>query len=40
MKMSGETVLKGVSTLPVLGGYAGVLVLLLGLGLSWWREGR
>ncbi|MBB4063370.1 hypothetical protein [Gellertiella hungarica] len=40
VRMSTETVLKGVSTLPLLGGYAGVLVLLLGLGFNWWREGR
>nr|WP_316655254.1 hypothetical protein [uncultured Gellertiella sp.] len=40
IRMTGETVLRGVTTLPLLGGTFGVLVLLLGLAASWWREGR
>lgn len=40
IRMSNETVLRGVTTFPILGGYAGVLLLLAGLTLSWWREGR
>lgn len=40
VRMTGESILKGVTTLPLLGGYAGVLILLMGLGASWWREGR
>ncbi len=40
IRMSSESVLKGVTTLPLLGGYAGVLLLVMGLGLTWWREGR
>lgn len=40
IRMSDETVLLGITTFPLLGGFAGVLLLLAGLTASWWREGR
>lgn len=40
IRMSRETVLKGVSTLPLLGSYLGALLLLLAVASTWWREGR
>jgi hypothetical protein len=40
IRMSGETVLKGVTTLPLLGSLFGVILLLAAITASWWREGR
>lgn len=38
--LTNETVLKGINTLPLFAGFAGVGVLLLAFGAMWWREGR
>ena len=35
-----ETVLKGVNTLPLFAGVAGLGALLLAFSALWWREGR
>ena len=40
IRMSGETVLKGVTAIPLLGGLFGVILLLAAITASWWREGR
>jgi hypothetical protein len=40
IKLTNETVLKGINTLPLFAGFAGVGVLLLAFGAMWWREGR
>jgi len=38
--LTDETVLKGVNTLPLFAGFAGLAVLLLAMSATWWREGR
>jgi hypothetical protein len=40
IRMTNETVLKGINTLPLFAGFAGVGILLLAFGAMWWREGR
>ena len=40
IKLTDETVLKGVNTLPLFAGFAGLAVLLLAISATWWREGR
>ncbi|WP_337268978.1 hypothetical protein [Oryzifoliimicrobium ureilyticus] len=40
IRLTDETVLKGVNTLPLFAGFAGVGVLLLAFAAMWWREGR
>ncbi|MCX8996602.1 hypothetical protein NOF55_05740 [Rhizobiaceae bacterium BDR2-2] len=40
IRMTGETVLKGIDTLPLFAGFLGLAVLLLALSTTWWREGR
>ena len=40
IRMTSETVLKGINTLPLFAGFAGVGILLLAFGAMWWREGR
>ncbi|MDM9621703.1 hypothetical protein A6U87_23570 [Rhizobium sp. AC44/96] len=40
IRLTNETVLKGINTLPLFAGFAGVGVLLLAFGAMWWREGR
>ena len=40
IRMTDETTLKGIRTLPLFAGFAGVGVLLLAFGAMWWREGR
>jgi hypothetical protein len=32
--------LKGINTLPLFAGFAGVGILLFAFGAMWWREGR
>lgn len=38
IRMTNETVLKGINTLPLFAGFAGVGILLLAFGAMWWRE--
>lgn len=40
LRMTNETVLKGVDSLPLFAGFAGVGLLLLALSSMWYREGR
>jgi hypothetical protein len=40
VRMTDETDLKGVTTLPLFGGFLGLALLALALGTTWWREGR
>ena len=40
IRMTSETVLKGIDTLPLFAGLLGLGLLLLALSATWWREGR
>ncbi len=40
IRLTDETVLKGVNTLPLFAGFAGLAALLLAFSALWWREGR
>lgn len=40
IRMTDETVLKGINTLPLFAGFAGVAALLFAFAAMWWREGR
>jgi hypothetical protein len=40
IRMTSETVLKGIDTLPLFAGLLGLGLLLLTLSSTWWREGR
>lgn len=40
IKLTDETVLKGVNTMPLFAGFAGLGILLLAVSAMWWREGR
>ncbi|NLR96754.1 hypothetical protein HGP17_07890 [Rhizobium sp. P38BS-XIX] len=40
IRMTDETVLKGINTLPLFAGFAGLAALLLAFSATWWREGR
>ena len=40
IRMTDETELKGVNTLPLFGGFLGLGLLALAIGSTWWREGR
>jgi hypothetical protein len=40
VRMTDETELKGVTTLPLFGGFLGLGLLALAIGSTWWREGR
>lgn len=40
LKSSGESVLTGISSLPLFGGFLGLALLLFAFGATWWREGR
>jgi hypothetical protein len=40
LRETNETILRGVSRLPLFGGLFGLAVLILALGGMWWREGR
>ncbi|MDI7860852.1 hypothetical protein MRS76_02690 [Rhizobiaceae bacterium n13] len=40
IRMTDETILKGVRTIPLFAGFAGVGILLFAFGAMWWREGR
>lgn len=40
LAMTNETVLKGIDSLPLFAGFAGLAVLLLAISATWYREGR
>lgn len=40
IRMTDETTLKGVTSLPLFAGFLGLGLLGLALGSTWWREGR
>ncbi|HSX74377.1 MAG TPA: hypothetical protein VLG73_09275, partial [Shinella sp.] len=40
LRMTDETVLKGINSLPLFAGFAGVGLLLLAFSVMWYREGR
>ena len=40
LRMTDETVLKGIDSLPLFAGFAGVGLLLLAFSAMWYREGR
>jgi hypothetical protein len=40
IRMTDETALKGVTTLPLLAGFLGLGLMMLAIGSTWWREGR
>ncbi len=40
IRMTDETVLKGIDTLPLFAGFLGVAILLFAFASMWWREGR
>ena len=40
IRMTDETTLKGVTSLPLFAGFLGLGLLALALGSTWWREGR
>ena len=40
IRMSEDTLLKGVTRLPLFAGFVGLALLLAALSATWWREGR
>ncbi|MFK0162372.1 hypothetical protein [Rhizobium sp. NPDC090279] len=40
IRMTDETVLKGINTLPLFAGFVGLAALLFAFSATWWREGR
>ena len=40
IRLTDETVLKGINTLPLFAGFAGLSALLFAVAAMWWREGR
>lgn len=40
IRMTDETVLKGIDSTPLFAGFAGLAALLLAISAMWWREGR
>ncbi|MCB5201316.1 hypothetical protein LH464_02340 [Neorhizobium sp. T786] len=40
IRMTDETVLRGVNTIPLFAGFGGLSVLLFAVAAMWWREGR
>lgn len=40
IRMTSETLLKGVDTLPLFAGFGGLALLLFAVSAMWWREGR
>jgi len=40
IRLTDETVLKGINSLPLFAGFAGLGLLLLAFSAMWWREGR
>jgi hypothetical protein len=40
IRLTDETVLRGIDTTPLFAGFAGLAALLLAVSAMWWREGR
>ncbi len=40
IRLTDETILRGVNTLPLFAGFAGLSALLFAVAAMWWREGR
>jgi hypothetical protein len=40
LRVTDETVLRGVNRYPLFAGFLGLAVLLMALGSTWYREGR
>ncbi|SMC62219.1 hypothetical protein [Rhizobium sp. RU36D] len=40
LRLTDETMLRGIDTLPLFAGFAGLAALLLAVSAMWWREGR
>ncbi|MDE1158069.1 MAG: hypothetical protein PW791_07285 [Neorhizobium sp.] len=40
IRLTNETVLRGVDSLPLFAGFAGLAILLAAVASMWWREGR
>jgi hypothetical protein len=40
IRLTDETVLRGVNTIPLFAGFGGLSVLLFAIAAMWWREGR
>lgn len=40
IRLTDETVLRGINTIPLFAGFAGLSALLLAIAAMWWREGR
>lgn len=40
IRMTDETILKGINNLPLFAGFAGLAALLFAFSAMWWREGR
>ncbi len=40
IRLTDETVLRGINTTPLFAGFAGLSVLLFAIAAMWWREGR
>ena len=40
LRASNESVLKGVRSVPLFGGFLGLALMILALGATWFREGR
>jgi hypothetical protein len=40
IRLTDETVLRGVNTIPLFAGFAGLSALLFAVAAMWWREGR
>jgi hypothetical protein len=40
IRLTDETVLRGINTLPLFAGFAGLSALLFAIAAMWWREGR
>ncbi|MGG7518584.1 hypothetical protein ACQ3G6_11915 [Allorhizobium undicola] len=40
IRLTNESVLKGIETLPLFAGFGGLAILLFAVSAMWWREGR
>lgn len=40
IRLTDETVLRGINTIPLFAGFAGLSALLFAIAAMWWREGR